>query len=122
MPSAARGEVAGSRLGNRPGLDPLAIDPSVPECGETLVLDAPVFDRERIAGLSSSDIHDLTCDELVGVVRSAGLPFLPSDVQGRLEFQDRCVLERLAFLARQCCRTRRRPGTPELYENPELFE
>ena len=103
MPSVARRDVdvRGQGRGHSSVVEPLRDDHPV-ERGAR-------FDRERIAGLSTVDIYDLTSEDLVDVVRAADVPFLPSEVQGRLEFQDRCVLERLAFLARECCRNRR-PG------------
>lgn len=62
------------------------------------------FDRPAVAGLSSAEIHGLTCDELVRVVQTAPPPTVPPEMLEHLEFQSREVLERLAFLARECCR------------------
>ena len=106
MPTVARRDVdvSGQGRGQSSVVEPLRDDH---------LLERPVrFDRDRIASLSTVDIYDLTCEALVDVVRGADVPFLPSDVQGRLEFQDRCVLERLAFLARECCRNRRPADAP----------
>ena len=62
------------------------------------------FDRRAIAGLSCAEIHGLTCEELVSVVQTAPPPTVPLEMLEHLEFQNREVLERLAFLARECCR------------------
>ena len=64
------------------------------------------FDRTTIAALSCADIHGLTCDDLVRIVRAAPPPTLLADTLEHLEFQNREILERLAFLARECCRNR----------------
>ena len=79
------------------------------------------FDRESVASLTTIEINDLACQDLVDVVRAAHLPFLGMEVQGRLEFQDRQVLQRLAFLARECCRKTQRQIQRESLD-PDLCE
>ena len=64
------------------------------------------FDQTTIAEFSCAEIHGLTCDELASVVRTAPPPTVPQMMLEHLEFQNREVLERLAFLARECCRKR----------------
>ena len=61
-------------------------------------------DKATVASLSPPEISQMTCAALVRVIRSAGLPFVRSDIDGRLEGYDRPTLERLAYLARRCCR------------------
>ena len=67
---------------------------------------ARAFDRTTIARLSCADIHGLTCDELVSIVRTAPPPTVLPEMLEHLEFQNREILERLAFLTRECCRNR----------------
>lgn len=63
------------------------------------------WDKFSVAELSADRIDHMTCDELIQVVRAADFPALfRTDLGRRLEFLDRDVLIRLAFLARQCCR------------------
>ena len=88
MPLAARG--AASSV-------PVSVPPAPAET-------TGVFDRASIARLSSADIHGLTCDELVSIVRTAPPPTVLPEMLEHLEFQNREILERLAFLTRECCR------------------
>jgi hypothetical protein len=90
MPLAARGD-APSVLVSQP---PSAAKPATP------------FDRAAIARLSCADIQGLSCEELVRIVRTAPPPTVLPPMLARLEFQNREILERLAFLARECCRNR----------------
>lgn len=63
------------------------------------------LDKGTVAELSAAVINDMTCDELVRVIRVANLPAqLCPDLDRHLPFYDRPVLTRLAYLARQCCR------------------
>ena len=89
---------------------PVALDDEAPS--PTVALRR--FDRPDVAGLSCADIQGLTFDELVSVVQTAPPPTVPLQMLGHLEYQNREVLERLAFLARECCRNRgdTRPSTP----------
>jgi hypothetical protein len=63
------------------------------------------LDKSDIAELSDATINDMTCDELVRMIRVAKLPdLLGCDLDRHLPFYDHPVLTRLAHLARQCCR------------------
>lgn len=57
--------------------------------------------KDVIAELTDSVIRTLSADGLRTVVRAASIPFVQEE---RLPLQDRDTLERLAFLARNCCR------------------
>lgn len=63
-----------------------------------------VLDKSSVAELSATLIDSMARDQLIRVIRAAGLPdqFRP-DVQKCLPFYDRETLKRLAYLARQCC-------------------
>jgi hypothetical protein len=62
------------------------------------------LDKSAVAKLSESALNDMTCDELVHVIRAAELPMLClTELQRRLPFYDRETLKRLAFLARRSC-------------------
>lgn len=69
------------------------------------------LDKSDIAELSATAINNMTCDELVRMIRVAGLPdqLLPN-LDERLPFYDPTVLARLAHLARRCCRNQK-PGS-----------
>lgn len=64
------------------------------------------LDHAAIAELPPTHISQMDCDELVRVVRIAQLPFLSTETNEHLELRDRQTLERLANLARLCCRNR----------------
>jgi len=61
-------------------------------------------DKATIASLTQSDISQMTCEELVRVIRGARMTLLRSDIDEQLDGYDRTTLERLAHLARRCCR------------------
>lgn len=62
------------------------------------------LDKSDIAELSTTAINYMNSDELVRIIRVAGLPaILRSDVDRHLPFYDHAVLARLAYLARRCC-------------------
>lgn len=64
-----------------------------------------IFDKAAIASLSLAAIADMTKDELIDVIRGAELP--PFAVKNeRLRYLNRPELERIAHLARRCCRLR----------------
>ena len=74
----------------------------------TLMLEAPpvleetaLFTKESVAELSPPQIDELSRDELVEAIRVVSVSFIEED---RLEYQDRAILTRLLYLARQCCR------------------
>ena len=63
------------------------------------------LDKSDIAELSATAINNMTCDELVRMIRVAGLPDqLCSNLNKRLPFYDHTALTRLAHLAQRCCR------------------
>jgi hypothetical protein len=63
------------------------------------------LDKSDIAELSATAINHMTCDELVRMIRVAGLPGqLSSNLNNRLPFYDHEALSRLAHLAQRCCR------------------
>jgi hypothetical protein len=65
------------------------------------------LDKSDIAELSATAINNMTCDELVRMIRVANLAaLLRSDLDQHLPFYDRNVLTRLAHLAQRCCRSR----------------
>jgi len=69
------------------------------------------LEKSDIAELSVTTINRMTCDELVRMIRVAGLPDqLCPNLDKRLPFYDHAVLVRLAHLARRCCRNQR-PGS-----------
>ena len=61
--------------------------------------------RSDIAELSATAINNMTCDELVRMIRVAGLPdqFFPN-IKKRLPFYGHTALARLAHLVQLCCR------------------
>lgn len=63
-----------------------------------------VPDKATIASLSQSDISQMTCDELVRVIRAACMALPRTNIDEHLGCYDRPTLERLAYLARHCCR------------------
>ena len=63
------------------------------------------LDKSDIAEWSAAVINDMTCDELVRMIRVANLPvLLRPDLDRHLPFYDHAVLTRLAHLASRCCR------------------
>lgn len=63
------------------------------------------LDKSAVAELSDSAIDNMTCDELVRVIRAASLiDALHSNFDRRLPYYDRTTLRRMAYLARRCCR------------------
>lgn len=66
------------------------------------------YHKSEIASLSMHEIADLSREELIAVVRSVPVAFVRTQDAGRLtdrlEFLNRKTLERLAFIARRCCR------------------
>lgn len=59
-----------------------------------------------LAELSSTAINHMTCDELVRIIRVAGLPAqLFPNLDDRLPFYDHATLLRLVHLAQRCCGT-----------------
>ncbi len=61
-------------------------------------------DKEAIAALTRDQIARMTCEELVRVIRAARMALVRPEIDECLDCYDRTTLERLAFLARRCCR------------------
>ncbi len=62
------------------------------------------WDKRDIAELSSTQIARMTRDELLRIVRDARMELLHRDIADHIELYDRETLQRLAHLARRCCR------------------
>ena len=62
------------------------------------------LDKSAVAALSYSAIMSLTREELIRVVEAADLPMVVPHTRDHLQYLDRVVLERMAHLARRCCR------------------
>ncbi len=60
--------------------------------------------KADVAELTVSEISDLPVENLACAVQTAELRFLQGNRPTRLESLSRDALERLAFLARRCCR------------------
>src|SRR5512140_2758005 len=82
---------------------------------------AEALDDAMIADLSALKISQMTRDEFVRMIRAARLPQLNSATGEHLELYDRRTLERLAFLARRCCRNRTKasPSLPSVFSGGE---
>lgn len=69
------------------------------------------LEKSDIAELSDTAINQMTCDELVRMIRFANLPaLLRPELDRHLPFYDHLALTRLAHLARRCC-CNQRPGS-----------
>ena len=64
----------------------------------------PSLSKAEVAELTVSEIANLPAENLACAVRTAELRFLQGNRPTRLESLDRDALERLAYLARRCCR------------------
>lgn len=62
------------------------------------------LDHTLIADLGNDQIRRMTREELERVIQAANPAFLNQSCQKRLPYLNRVALERLAFLARFCCR------------------
>jgi hypothetical protein len=62
------------------------------------------FDKPAVAGLTIGIISKMSRDELIRVIDGADLPLIDSRNRQRLRYLDRPSLQRLAQLARRCCR------------------
>lgn len=67
---------------------------------------ADALDDPTIAELPDAVIRQLSEDELARMICMAGLPLAPGFDLNRLRLQERVVLERMAYLARETCRHR----------------
>jgi hypothetical protein len=79
---------------------------AVPSAATTSPAKAKKWCKCAVASVSPVDITHLTCDELADLIATAG-DLLPQFISSEeLRTCNREVLERLAFLARECCRNR----------------
>jgi hypothetical protein len=62
------------------------------------------LDKSVVAGIPYAAIAAMTREELVRVIEAADLPVLGPRASDRLPYLKRTILERLAHLARRCCR------------------
>ena len=62
------------------------------------------FDKPAVAGLAIGMISKMSREELIRVIDGADLPLINSRNRQRLKYLDRPSLQRLAQLARRCCR------------------
>lgn len=69
---------------------------------QALAADVAPLGRSEIARFSPRQFAEMTDAQLVELVRS--VPELPCHARADLQWLDRCTLERLAHLARRCCR------------------
>ena len=74
--------------------------------GNPLPNTGKALDDATIADLSAIEISQMIGDELARVIRAARLLQLTCGNEEHLEYYDRRTLERLVYLARQCCRNR----------------
>jgi hypothetical protein len=65
----------------------------------------PSLDKNEIADLPVRFISEMSREDLIRMIRAAQLPLIDVRTLRRLPFIDRSALERLAHLARRCCRT-----------------
>jgi|GEM_PF-2172386 len=63
-----------------------------------------VSDHTWVADLTDDQIRQMKNEELERVIQAVNPAFLNQSCRKRLPFLDRVALERLAFLARFCCR------------------
>jgi hypothetical protein len=62
------------------------------------------FDKPSVAKLAIGKIAEMSREELVRVIDGSDLPLINSSTRQRLRYLDRSTLQRLAQLARRCCR------------------
>ena len=70
----------------------------------TIVEVEEALDATDIAELSPIQISRMTPEELIRVIEASPLPQLRPEIECHLKYYDRQLLERLVYLARQCCR------------------
>ena len=61
-------------------------------------------DKYFVANLTCKRISEMSCRELAEVVQISSLNVMRGDVAEHLTGYDRPTLQRLAYLARRCCR------------------
>lgn len=66
------------------------------------------YHKSEIAALSLCDITELPREDLIAIIKSVPTAFAQTQeadrLSERLDFLNRKTLERLAFIARRCCR------------------
>ena len=65
---------------------------------------APCYCRHEIADLSDEQIEAMSDEELIDLARASEHPWPDAALNPHLEYADRPMLLRLAFLVRNCCR------------------
>lgn len=61
-------------------------------------------EKGDVADLRDDEIAELCDEDLIEAIFAAHLPCLNEQYQNRLKFYDHQMLQRLVYLARQCCR------------------
>ena len=61
---------------------------------------AEFFSEDRIRELSNEEIFDMSEPDLIAIIRLGRIPFIEEE---RLHLQEKELLCRLAFMARQSC-------------------
>lgn len=69
---------------------------------------------QAVAELGDRRITELSREELIDLVASFQHFWTEEDLTGRLCYADERVLQQLAYLARQCCRSRQNVGRRDL--------
>jgi hypothetical protein len=62
------------------------------------------FDKPSVAGLATGRIAEMSREDLICVIDGSDLPLINSSNRQRLRYLDRDSLQKLAQLARRCCR------------------
>jgi hypothetical protein len=62
------------------------------------------FDKPAVASLAIGTISEMSREELIRVIHGADLPLINNRNRHRLQYLDQASLQRLAQLARRCCR------------------
>ena len=75
-----------------------------PGLPRTAVRHAPCRCRSEIADLTDEQIEAMSDEELIELARASEHPWPDAAVDPHLEYADRPMLLRLAFLVRNCCR------------------
>jgi len=72
--------------------------------------DAPCRCRSEIADLSDEQIESMSDEELIALARTSEHPWSDAALDPHLQYADRPLLLRLAFLVRNCCRNAESAG------------
>ncbi len=76
----------------------------------------------RVARLTDAQIAHLSRKDLVQLILSVDFAFVPPDFEQHLSFGDRQALEKLAHLARRCCRHQVTEDAQRLHPPGDLDE